>query len=329
MNSSDNGKIEIESEKNISSFPYDKYINENNSNNTNYKIIDLDNNKEENTDKIKSILTKIKNMNNEISSQMSIIEQQSNRNKKIIGITGQMINKIYDKSNTEAFINIKKKEDKLMQLNQNNLKINLTRDKHSLKKVKIDNLNKENDDRIYQINIQKRKSQERNERKKLLKSEGNTNKNPRIIKRDKIESNLIFKKLNLTREKSENKNNSRIKKNTNSNSKIDLSQVNSFINALNHDKTNKKKFEKNKSALNISNIKKTKIYSDKKENLYNKSNNHKKLNVKLIKDNGNRKKYNTIFISTNFNDNNPVYVQNKTSFINKRYQDKNQKLKNI
>ena len=330
LNSSYNCKIEIESEKNISSFPYDKYINENNSNNMNYKVIDLDNNKEEKKDKIKSILTKIKNMNNEISSQMSIIEQQSNRNRKVMGITGQIINKIYDKSNTEAFINIKKKEDKLLQLNQNNLKINLTRDKHSLKKVLLENLNKENNDTNYKINIQKRKNQERNERKKLLKSEGNTNKNPRIIKRDKIESNLLFKKLNLTREKSENKNNSRIKKIRNSKSKIDLSQVKSFINAFNQDKTNnKKKFEKNKSALNISNIKKAKIYSDKKENYYNKNNNHKKLNVKMIKDNGNRKKYNTIFISTNFNDNNPVYVQNKTSFLNKRYKDKNQKLKNI
>ena len=45
------------------------------------------NNKEGNTNMIKSILSKIKTTNNEISSKMSIIEQQSNRNKKIINIS--------------------------------------------------------------------------------------------------------------------------------------------------------------------------------------------------------------------------------------------------
>ena len=90
------------------------------------------NNKEVNSNMIKSILSKIKNTNNEISSKMSIIEQQSNRNKKVVGITGYIHNQKFEKNNTSILFNNKFKEDRIKKLNQNNLKLNITKEKHSL-----------------------------------------------------------------------------------------------------------------------------------------------------------------------------------------------------
>ena len=88
LKETNSNKIEIESEKNIYKVPYKKYLREGFNSFINDKMAELEkNNKEGNTNMIKSILSKIKTTNNEISSKMSIIEQQSNRNKKIVGIT--------------------------------------------------------------------------------------------------------------------------------------------------------------------------------------------------------------------------------------------------
>ena len=322
FNNSNNMKIEIESEKNLLNYPLDK----------NAEIEKK--NKEENSKNIKLILSKIKNMNNEISSKMSIIEQQSSRNKKLIGISGQFINKIHDKNNTVAFINNINKEDNLMELNENDVKINMTKEKHNINKKLLENLNEENNDTNYkinqQLNNQKRTNRKSKDKKikssiKLLRSEGNKNRNPKILTKDKTEQNLIFRKIDLSKEKSTNKNkNKNYRKANYSKSKNELIQTQSFINTFNQDTIkNKKRFEKNKSSLNIINIKNSKINSNKKQNEFNKNyNNNKKINIKLVKDNIIHKKYNTIFISTNFNDKNPVIVQNKMSVIDKRNKDK-------
>ena len=327
INNSNNMKLEIESEKNLLNYPLDK----------NAEI--EKNNKEENSKNIKLILSKIKNMNNEISSKMSIIEQQSSRNKKLIGISGQFINKVHNKNNTAAFINNINKEDNIIELNKNNLKINMTKEKHNINKKLLENLNKENNDTIYNINLQVNKQKITNRKSKdkkiksstkLLRSEGNKNGNPKILNKDRTEQNLIFRKIDLSKGKSTNKNkNKNYRKANYSKSKNELIQNQSFINAFNQDTIkNKKRFEKNKSALNIINIKNSKINSNKKQNEFNKNynNNNKKINIKLVKDNIIHKKYNTIFISTNFNDKNPVIVQNKISVIDKRNKDKKNKI---
>jgi hypothetical protein len=97
---------------------------------------------------------------------------------------------------------------------------------------------------------------------------------------------------------------------------------------LNQDNLNKKKFfEKNKSAINIINIKKAKMNNISKKENENKKNQKKNINIKMIKDNMNsNKKYNTIYITTNFNDKNQVIVQSKASVLNKRNKDKKMKI---
>ena len=323
FNHSNNTKVEIESEKNISRIQFNKSTE-----------IEKKN-KEDNSKSIKLILSKIKNMNNEISTKMSIIEQQSSRNKKLIGISGQLINKINDKNNTAAFINNINKEDNLMKLNKNNLSKNMTKENHSVNKKLLENINKERKDNNYKINLKisnnkiiNRKSQEKKMKsKKLLKSEGNKNSNQKIIIKDKTEPNLIYRKIDLQKEKSLNKSKNKNRNTNHSKSKIELIQAQSFINTINQDTVKKiKKFEKNKSALDIIKIKKSKVNSNKKENEFNKNHNNKKINIKLIKDNTNHKKYNTIFISTNFNEKNQVYVQNKISLMNRRNKDKKNKI---
>ena len=325
FNHSNNTKVEIESEKKISKIKFDK----------NAEIEKK--NKEDNSKSIKSILSKIKNMNNEISTKMSIIEQQSSRNKKLIGISGQLINKIRDKNKTASFINNINKEDDFMQLNKNYLTKNITKENLNVNKKLLENINKEKNDTNYKVNLKvsnnkiiNRKSQEKKiKSKKLLKSEDNKNRNLKIITKDKTEPNLIYRKIDLQKEKTlNNSKNKNRKRNTNhSKSKIELIQAQSFIKTINQDSAkNKKKYEKNKSALNIINIKKAKVNSSKKENEFNKKYNNTKINIKLIKDNTNHKKYNTIFISTNFNEKNQVYVQNKISLMNQRNKDKKNKI---
>ena len=203
-------------------------------------------------------------MNNEISTKMSIIEQQSSRNKKLIGISGQLINKINDKNNTAAFINNINKEDNLMKLNKNNLSKNMTKENYSVNKKLLENINKERKDNNYKINLKvsnnkiiNRKSQEKKMKsKKLLKSEGNKNSNQKIIIKDKTEPNLIYRKIDLQKEKSLNKSKNKNRNTNHSKSKIELIQAQSFINTINQDTVKKnKKFEKNKSALDIIKIK--------------------------------------------------------------------------
>ena len=217
FNNSNNMKIEIE--KNLLNYPLDK----------NAEIEKK--NKEENSKNIKLILSKIKNMNNEITSKMSIIEQQSSRNKKLIGISGQFINKIHDKNNTVAFINNINKEDNLMELNKNDVKINMTKEKHNINKKLLENLNKENNDTIYNINLQVNKQKITNRKSKdkkiksstkLLRSEGNKNRNPKILNKDRTEQNLIFRKIDLSKGKSTNKNKN---KNYNNNKNITIKLV--------------------------------------------------------------------------------------------------------
>ena len=329
LNQNINNKPERESEKSTSKIPYKKYINESNSSDMNYRIVELEkNNKEENSKKIKSILNKINNMNNEISSKMSIIEQQTNRNRKVIGITGQITNKI----NTAVFINNINKEDNLIQINQNNEKRNLIKEKTSLKKIILENLTKENNDLNYKINLQinnnkitKRKSKNKNNNKNLIKSE--QNKNYKILNCKKIASTSIYKKIDLSRDKSADKLKERNKILKNSKSKNNSTETKSFI-SLNQDNLNKKKFfEKNNSAINIINIKKAKMNNISKKENENKKNQKKNINIKMIKDNMNsNKKYNTIYITTNFNDKNQVIVQSKASVLNKRNKDKKMKI---
>lgn len=320
FNHSNNTKVEIESEKNISRIQFNKSTE-----------IEKKN-KEDNSKSIKLILSKIKNMNNEISTKMSIIEQQSSRNKKLIGISGQLINKINDKNNTAAFINNINKEDNLIQINQNNEKRNLIKEKTSLKKIILENLTKENNDLNYKINLQinnnkitKRKSKNKNNNKNLIKSE--QNKNYKILNCKKIASTSIYKKIDLSRDKSADKLKERNKILKNSKSKNNSTETKSFI-SLNQDNLNKKKFfEKNNSAINIINIKKAKMNNISKKENENKKNQKKNINIKMIKDNMNsNKKYNTIYITTNFNDKNQVIVQSKASVLNKRNKDKKMKI---
>ena len=309
-------------------FSHIKYIKED----LNYKMTELEkNNKEDNSNNLKSILTKIKNTNNEISSKMSIIEQQSNRNRKLIGISGQINNQKYEKNNTAILFNKKYKEDKLIKLNHDNLTLNITREKHSLKKILLENLNKENNDVNYTINLQmnnnkisNRKSQERqNLKTKLIQSENNKKKNSKIINYDKFDSNSALRKIDLSKEKTDIKQQEKFARIKRSKIIENLMQTKNFINTSNLDNiNNKKKYEKNKSAINIIKIQKERTTIHKNENERKKN---KNINLKLIKDSINNKKYNTMYIATNFNDKNQVYIQNKTSFIKQRNQDKNLK----
>ena len=321
-------KTEVMPENDKNKFSHIKYIKED----LNYKMTELEkNNKEENSNNIKSILTKIKNTNNEISSKMSIIEQQSNRNRKLIGISGQINNQKYEKNNTAILFNKKYKEDKLIKLNHDNLTLNITREKHSLKKILLENLNKENNDVNYTINLQmnnnkisNRKSQERqNLKTKLIQSENNKKKNSKIINYDKFDSSSALRKIDLSKEKTDIKQQEKFARIKRSKIIENLMQTKNFINTSNQDNINsKKKYEKNKSAINIIKIQKERTTIHKNENERKKN---KNINLKLIKDSINNKKYNTMYIATNFNDKNQVYIQNKTSFIKQRNQDKNLK----
>ena len=333
INQTNNNKSEIESEKNSYKFPYKKYLNDGFNSFINNKTMELEKtNKEENSNKIKSILTKIKNTNNEISSKMSIIEKQTNRNKKVVAITGQIVNKKFEKNNTAILYNNKFKEERLLKLNQNNLKLNITRDKNSLKKILLENINKENNDVNYTIDLQMnykkktdRKSQEKpNNKTQIFGSENNKGKNDKSVNYEKIDINSTLRKIHLSKEKTDQKPNEQNKKIKRSKIIENLTKIKSFISISNQENlNNKKKFEKNKSAMNI-NIKKEKVILNKKDREQNK--NKKNINLKIIKDNVNQKKYNTMFIATNFNDKNSNSVQNKESYLNKR--NKNKKSKN-
>ena len=321
LKESNSNKIEIESEKNIYKIPYKKYLSDGFNSFINDKMTEVEkNNKEVNSNMIKSILSKIKNTNNEISSKMSIIEQQSNRNKKIVGITGYIHNQKFEKNNTSILFNNKFKEDRIRKLNQNNLKLNITKEKHSLKKVLMENLNKENNEINYTVDLQmnnkniiNRKFQVKsNNKAKILKSENNKNKNSKIINYDKIDYNSTLRRINFSKEISDNKLPDKGKKIEHSNIIDNSSQKKSFINISNKENINHKiKFEKNKSVINITKIKKERISTNKKEN------ENYKNNIRIIKDNQNHKKFNTMFIETNFNDKNPIYIQNQ-NFLNKK-----------
>ena len=330
LNKTDNdNKKEIESEKNFNRFPYKKYLNEDYNGCINNKITELEkNNKEENSNLIKSILSKIKSTNNEISSKMNIIEQQTNRNKKIIGITGQVSNKKLEKTNTAYLFNNKFKEDRLLKLSQNNLKLNITREQPGLKKILLENLNKENNDANYTIDLQminkkitNRKCKEKsNNKTKIFKSENNKNKNPKIVNYDKIDTNSTLRKIELSKEQSDNKPSNQNKRIKHSKIMENLTQTKSFISiSKQEDIHHKNKNEKNKSAKNIIINKKGKMILNKNNNEYYKNNYN--INIRIIKDNMNHKKYNTMFIATNFNDKNSVYIQNKT-FLNKKNKEK-------
>ena len=315
--------------------PYKKYINDGYKSYINYKMTEIEKfNKEENSNKIKSILTKIKNTNNEITSKMSIIEQQSNRNRKLIGITGQInTDKKYEKNNTAYLFNNKYKEDKLLKLNQDNLKLNITKEKQSLKKILLENLNKENNDSNYTINLQmnnkkitnRKKSQEKlNIKTQLIKSEKNKTKNSKNLNYDKIDPSSILRKINLSKVKTDNKINDKYKRIKRTEIIENLTQTKSFINVSNKDDINNKKlYEKNKSALNSIKHKKEKSKMIIIENERNKNKNSN-INLKLIKDN-NHKKFNTMYIATNFKDKNSVYVQSDVCFLNKRNKEKKTK----
>ena len=317
----DKNKKDTESEKNIYRAPYKKYLSEGFNSFINDKIPEFEmNNKEGNFNMIKSILSKIKTANSEISSKMSIIEQQSNRNKKIVGITGHMQNKKFEKNNTSILLNNKFKENQIKKLNQNNLKLSITKEKQSLKKEILENINKENNEINYTIDFQmnnkkitNRKFQEKlNNKAKILKSENNKNNNYKILNCDKTDSNTILRKFNLSKEKSNNKPHDKGKIIDHSNIIDNLAQIKNFINVQNQENRNQKiKIEKNKSAININKIKKEKIASNKKENTNNKN------NIRIIKDNLNHKKFNTMYIATNLNEKNSIYIQNKT-FLNKK-----------
>ena len=214
LKESNSYKIEKESEKKIYKIPYEKYLSDGFNSFINDKMTEVEkNNKEVNSNMIKSILSKIKNTNNEISSKMSIIEQQSNRNKKVVGITGYIHNQKFEKNNTSILFNNKFKEDRIRKLNQNNLKLNITKEKHSLKKVLMENLNKENNEINYTVDLQmnnkniiNRKFQVKsNNKAKILKSENNKNKNYKIINYDKIDYNSTLRRINLSKEISDNK----------------------------------------------------------------------------------------------------------------------------
>ena len=321
LKESNSYKIEKESEKNIYKIPYKKYLSDGFNSFINDKMTEVEkNNKEVNSNMIKSILSKIKNTNNEISSKMSIIEQQSNRNKKVVGITGYIHNQKFEKNNTSILFNNKFKEDRIKKLNQNNLKLNITKENHSLKKVLMENLNKENNEINYTVDLQmnnkniiNRKFQVKsNNKAKILKSENNKNKNSKIMNYDKIDYNSTLRRINLSKEISDNKLPDKGKKIEHSNIIDNSTQKKSFINISNKENINHKiKFEKNKSVINITKIKKERISTNKKEN------ENYKNNIRIIKDNQNHKKFNTMFIETNFNDKNPIYIQNQ-NFLNKK-----------
>ena len=333
INQTNTSNYEIDTEKNIYKFPYKKYLNDGYNSFINNNTLELEkNNKEENTNKIKSILTKIKNTNNEISSKMNMIEKQTNRNKNVIAITGQIINKKFEKNNTAILYNSKFKEERLLKLNHNNLKLNITRDKTSLKKILLENINKENNDINYTVDLQMnykkktdRKSQEKiNNKTQILGSENNKGKNDKSINYNKIDINSTLRKLNLSKEKTVQKPNEQNKKIKRSKIIENLTKIKSSISISNQENSNnKKKFEKNKSAINI-NIKKEKIILNKKDAENNK--NKKNINLKIVKDNINQKKYNTMYIATNFNDKSSISIANKELFLNKR--NKNKKFKN-
>ena len=172
--------------------------------------------------------------------------------------------------------------------------------------------------------ISNRKSQERqNLKTKLIQSENNKKKNSKIINYDKFDSSSALRKIDLSKEKTDIKQQEKFARIKRSKIIENLMQTKNFINTSNQDNINsKKKYEKNKSAINIIKIQKERTTIHKNENERKKN---KNINLKLIKDSINNKKYNTMYIATNFNDKNQVYIQNKTSFIKQRNQDKNLK----
>ena len=325
-----NNKKENNSETHINKTSYGKYIKES-------EETLRDNNKEENTNILKSILMKIKNANSEISSKMSIIENQSNRNINKIGIAGKIKNIIINKKNES-----KDKTKNLNELSQDNLKLDIKGKQPNLNKLQkriTENLNKANDDINYTINLQinsnkiiKGNCKEKITAKNyIIKSENNKNKISKIDI-NKIEPISSLSKIVLSKEKTENKNKESEKK---------FSQNKSFITNLNKNNINhiNKKMEKNKSTLNKINNNKSPnlklIIKEKdkkcfindsnyqsKKGYYN-QNQKNKINIKLIKENINEKK-SVIYTANSFYD--KIHIQNKPKPINKNNKENKSKI---
>ena len=170
----------------------------------------------------------------------------------------------------------------------------------------------------------RKKSQEKlNIKTQLIKSEKNKTKNSKNLNYDKIDPSSILRKINLSKVKTDNKINDKYKRIKRTEIE-NLTQTKSFINISNKDDINNKKlYEKNKSALNSIKHKKEKSKMIIIENERNKNKNSN-INLKLIKDN-NHKKFNTMYIATNFKDKNSVYVQSDVCFLNKRNKEKKTK----
>ena len=206
--------------------------------------------------KVKSMLKEIKNLNTDISSKLSIIENQTNRNQ--MEISGQIQK------------NMKIKEIIFKKINSHNINRKINKDNLIKNEITDNNSNDLNNKYInYSINCQvinnnisnkkNLKNKKSNSTKKLLKSENTRNNNIRIFDSNKSKPPNTLETILLSQVKTKNKIFNEIKKED-----IKISLLN-------------KDLKLNKSFINSSN-KNTINASERKNSLLNKysNNNNKK-----------------------------------------------------
>mgnify|MGYP002624180383 CR=1 FL=1 len=221
----------------LSNCSTDKFLNESNNTYVNRNTEEGINNVSENSNnRIKSMLKEIKNMNNDISSKFSIIEQQSNRNMEGLWLSGQISNKkMKEKAYIAEFLDSEEKHDDLNKRN-----------------------NSENDNYI-QI------------KENIIDENENENKNNLSKKNISINSQLMNN--NFTNRKNKNTINSRINlmKTENKKSGVKIFDCQTSKNTLEKIILSQGKAPNNKES-NKSDINKFKQYSNKKNINQNKSN---------------------------------------------------------
>ena len=227
-----------------------KFLNESNNSYINKNTEEIN----DSNNKIKSIIKEIKNINTDISSKFSVIEQQSNRN--IFGLSGQISNqKIKEKENEfiAKCLNVDKNEkidNSFNKKNDNNNKDNIINIKENLTNEKDNKNNKYKNSftincRIVNNNITNRKNKDNkiNSNINLIRSENYKKNCIKIF--DSQTSKNTLEKVILSQGKSKSK--SKIANNNNQES--NKNDINNF---KHHSITKNLNHNNNKSYLSSS-----------------------------------------------------------------------------
>ena len=277
----------------LSNCSTEKYLNESNNTYANRNTEEGINNGTENSNnRIKSMLKEIRNMNNDISSKFSIIEQQSNRNMEGLGLSGQisfkkMKNCLDSEEKTDDLNKRNNSEnDNFIQIKENIIDENENKNNVTKKNTSINN-------QIMNNNFTNRKNKNViNSRINLMKSE---NKKSGVKIFECQTSKNTLEKIILSQGKT---------KNNQESNKSDINKFKQF--------SNKKNINQNKSNISTSsqnNINKSnkKMSTERNKSLVNKiPNSNKKEN--LISN----KISNVIINKRIFNDDKVPFIDNMT-----------------